>query len=258
MAAKDVGTRPRYVIGTEVPAPGGAAGEIKHIEVTSPDAVAQTLGEHEQAFAAAGAQSAFDRVLALVVQPGVEFDDRNVVVYQPDLAQELAVALAERPALVFEAHSTDYQPTARLARLVSDGFAILKVGPALTFAMREALYSLDLVAGELDPSWRENGLRVTMEREMLASPGYWERYYTGNPEDQQVLRHFSYSDRIRYYWAKKDSKATVQRLLNRLDGTTIPPPLVSQYLPNLYPHYQSSPRPSARRLLIEAVKHVLG
>ena len=39
-----------------------------------------------------------------------------------------------RCGLVFEAHSTDYQPPEGLARLVSDGFAVLKVGPALTFA----------------------------------------------------------------------------------------------------------------------------
>jgi CHAD domain-containing protein len=40
-----------------------------------------------------------------------------------------------------------------LAALVRDGFAILKVGPALTFALREALYGLDLIAAALDPAW---------------------------------------------------------------------------------------------------------
>ena len=42
------------------------------------------------------------------------------------------------PGMVFEAHSTDYQPAAALAALVDDGFAILKAGPGLTFALREA------------------------------------------------------------------------------------------------------------------------
>ena len=117
--------------------------EIERLEVTRPEAVAATLEAHREAFAAAGAEAAFDAVIAVVAQPGVEFDDRNVVVYQPELAAELSRALTGMPGLVFEAHSTDYQPAGSLVRLVADGFAILKVGPGLTFALREALYALD-------------------------------------------------------------------------------------------------------------------
>ena len=149
--AARVATRPRYVIGTEVPVPGGAVTEIDHLEVTRPEAVAATLEAHKQAFGAAGAEAAFEAVIALVAQPGVEFDDRNVVVYEPERARELSAALDGMPGLVFEAHSTDYQPAKSLAGLVTDGFAILKVGPGLTFALREALYGLDQIAGVLDP-----------------------------------------------------------------------------------------------------------
>jgi len=137
-AAGRNGTHPRYVIGTAVPVPGGAMHEIEHLEATRPEAVLVTIEEHRSAFAAAGAGAAFDAVIALVVQPGVEFDDRTVVVYRHEGVNELTAVLARASGWVFEAHSTDYQPAESLARLVKDGFAILKVGPALTFALREA------------------------------------------------------------------------------------------------------------------------
>ena len=48
--------------------------------------------------------------------------------------------------MVFEAHSTDYQTPAALGALVQDHFAILKVGPGVTFALREALWALSDIA----------------------------------------------------------------------------------------------------------------
>jgi D-tagatose-1,6-bisphosphate aldolase subunit GatZ/KbaZ len=256
--AADAGTAPRYVIGTEVPVPGGAVAEIEHLEVTRSEAVAATLEAHRLAFAAAGAEAAFEAVIALVAQPGVEFDDRNVVVAQPERARELSAALDEMPGLVFEAHSTDYQPGDSLARLVTDGFAILKVGPGLTFALREALYGLDQIAGALDPSWCEHSLMTEMEREMLANPGYWQSHYRGDPDDQRLLRHFSYSDRIRYYWASPGPQEAVRRLLDRLTRTAIPEPLISQFLPMLYPRVAGGAVESMpKTLVLEAVRDVL-
>jgi D-tagatose-1,6-bisphosphate aldolase subunit GatZ/KbaZ len=159
---------------------------------------------------------------------------------------------------VFEAHSTDYQPPESLVRLVTDGFAILKVGPGLTFALREALYGLDRIAGTLDPSWCEHSLMNEMEKEMLANPGYWQSHYRGDPDDQRVLRHFSYSDRIRYYWASPAPQGAVRRLLGRLTGTSIPEPLISQFLSTLHPRVASGVLdPMPRTLVLEAVRDVL-
>ena len=257
-AAARVATRPRYVIGTEVPVPGGAVAEIDHLEVTHPEAVAATLEAHKKAFGAAGAEAAFEAVIALVAQPGVEFDDRNVVVYEPERAHELSAALDGMPGLVFEAHSTDYQPLESLARLVTDGFAILKVGPGLTFALRETLYGLDQIASALDSVWGEHSLMTAMETEMLANPEYWQSHYRGDPDEQRVLRHFSYSDRIRYYWAAPGPQESVRRLLDRLTGTNIPEPLISQFLPTLYPRVASGTLdPVPRNLVLEAVRDVL-
>ena len=257
-AARKAGTTPGYVIGTEVPVPGGAAEEIEQLEVTRPEAVAATLEAHRLAFAAAGAEGAFEAVLALVVQPGVEFDDSKAVVYRPELAVGLSAALGGMPELVFEAHSTEYQPVDSLAKLVRDGFAILKVGPALTFALREALYGLDGIASALDPTWSAHSLMAVMEDEMLANPGYWRSYYGGTPEHQRLLRHFSYSDRIRYYWSSPTAQEAVQRLLQALSEVPIPEPLISQFLPRLDKRVgDGTVEPAPRALLLEAVGDVL-
>lgn len=69
------------------------------------------------------------RVIASVVQPGVEFDHHNVIAYAPANAQALSAAIARQPGMVFEAHSTDYQTSTALQALVRDHFAILKVAP---------------------------------------------------------------------------------------------------------------------------------
>ena len=257
-AAGAAGTMVRYVIGTEVPTPGGALHDIRDLEVTRPGAVFATLDAHRRAFEAVGVGEAFSRVIAVVAQPGVEFDSEKVVVYDPQHARDLIGALKKMPGLVFEAHSTDYQPTESLAELVRDGFAVLKVGPGLTFAMREALYALDHIASEMSPGWQDNSLIVAMEQEMVAHPGYWEHYYPGDPNWQRIMRHFSYSDRIRYYWASPAAQQAVERLFDHLRGTTIPASLVSQFLPTLYPRVASGELPwHPKALVIEAVRDVL-
>ena len=126
------------------PRPRRRAEALDHLAVTSPEAARATVDVHRRAFAARGLDAAFARAIAVVVQPGVEFGNDSVVRLR---AREGPRARAPRsatcPAFVFEAHSTDYQPPEALAALVRDGFAILKVGPGLTFALREALYGLD-------------------------------------------------------------------------------------------------------------------
>ena len=225
---------PIYIIGTEVPPPGGATHAIQTIEVTAASAAERTLAVHREAFAAAGVSAALERVVGLVVQPGVEFGNANVVIYDPPAARELSAALDRLPGLVFEAHSTDYQPTAALSALVDDGFAILKVGPGLTFALREALYGLDAIARELRLGHGEP-LPEVMERLMLAETANWRSHYPGTPDEQYLQRHFSYSDRIRYYWTHPEAVAAVDRLFAKLEAVAIPETLVSQYLGRLYP-----------------------
>ena len=141
----------RYVVGTEVPVPGGAHESIQELTPTSPQAARATIAAHREAFERAGLAGAWPKVMALVVQPGVEFDHARVVDYDSARTRELRSVLVEHPGLVFEAHSTDYQMPARLAELVADGWTVLKVGPALTFALREALFALAAIEDELVP-----------------------------------------------------------------------------------------------------------
>jgi D-tagatose-1,6-bisphosphate aldolase subunit GatZ/KbaZ len=226
--ANATATPPVYVIGTEVPVPGGALEEVAGLAVSSPQAARTTVDLHRTAFADSGIPQAFDRVVGLVVQPGVEFGNENVVAYVPEAARDLVACLPDLPML-FEAHSTDYQTPQALAALVRDGFGILKVGPGLTFALREALYGLDRIAGELVTD-RGTSLQGVMEQLMCNKPGHWARYYTDTPEHQRLQRHFSYSDRIRYYWADPMAQEAVAGLLSDLGPGPLPETLISQFL----------------------------
>jgi D-tagatose-1,6-bisphosphate aldolase subunit GatZ/KbaZ len=250
------GEPPVYVIGTEVPIPGGALEEVADLAVTTPVAAHETHAIHQQAFAKLGISQAFTRVVGLVVQPGVEFGNENVVAFEPAAAATLTKALDDLP-LVFEAHSTDYQTPAALADLVRGGFAILKVGPGLTFALRETLYGLDHIADHLFPD-RKATLRDVMETLMLHKPIYWQKYYPGGPGHQRLQRHFSYSDRIRYYWTDSTATRAVSDMLGLFGDTPIPAPLISQYLGASYADVNSKlTSPTARSLIRAAITRVL-
>ena len=256
----EAGTRLYYIIGTEVPTPGGALEAVPETEVTDPEAPIQTYAVHKERFTAQGLGDMLGRVVALVVQPGVEHGNESVTRYASEAAAELTGALAHLPGLIFEAHATDYQTPAALAALVRDGFPILKVGPSLTFALREALYALDEIAAVIVPEQDPGtvSLPAVMERLMMAKPQYWRSHYHGTPEQLRILRHYSYSDRIRYYWPEPDAVAAVDRLFARLDGVTIPEPLISQYLPRFYARVAAGQlAASARVLAVESVRDVL-
>lgn len=249
---------PVYVIGTEVPVPGGALEALDHLQVTSPDGAVETVAVHRKAFAAAGLAAAFERTIGVVVQPGVEFGNGEVAAYDRAAARSLSATLSAMPQFVFEAHSTDYQPPDALRELVEDGFAILKVGPALTFALREALYGLDHIAALLTGVPEAETLRATMERLLLGEPRHWASHYHGDDTELRLQRHFSYSDRIRYYWPHPDAAAAVERLLARLDNRVIPETLISQYLGAVHPDVAAGlvpPRP--HDLLVASVQRVL-
>ncbi len=252
------GIKPVYIVGTEVPIPGGAMEEIEELEVTKPEAARETIAIHRQAFVAAGVSDAFTRVVGAVVQPGVEFGNENVIAYAPEKAAALSATLSDMPGMVFEAHSTDYQTRDMLRQLVMDGFAILKVGPGLTFALREAYYGLDQIAEFLFPDKRKETLIATIERVLTADPKNWDKYYHGSDDDKHIQRHFSYSDRIRYYWPQPEIGAAVKALFSLLDGVQIPETLINQYLTGAYVGVRDGKvKPDARSLALAAVDRVL-
>jgi D-tagatose-1,6-bisphosphate aldolase subunit GatZ/KbaZ len=229
--ARAGGEAPVYVIGTEVPVPGGAAESIDGLAVTTPAAALATIDAHHDAFAAAGLDGAWQRVIASVVQPGVEFDHHQVIGYEPGKARELRAAIEPVSGMVFEAHSTDYQARAALAALVRDHFAILKVGPGLTFALREALWALDAIEREWIDEARQAHLRDVTLAVMRQQPRYWQNYYKG---DERAIRFdlaYSLSDRIRYYWPDPAIERARQALFTNLRENPPPLSLLMQYMP---------------------------
>ena len=225
---------PIYVIGTEVPIPGGEQLETAAPETTCPKDLARTLETAQAAFRAMNLGEAWERVVAVVVQPGVEFGDNSVFAYDHDKAAGLAAFGEKNWQGVFEAHSTDYQTAAALREMVKDHFAILKVGPWFTFAFREAVFALSMIEEEWLGSrkgFTRSGVREALDHAMVADPAHWKSYYHGDDAALQFARKYSYSDRSRYYWPQPAVQHALQRLLGNLAETPAPLSLLSQYLP---------------------------
>jgi D-tagatose-1,6-bisphosphate aldolase subunit GatZ/KbaZ len=234
------GTPPSYVIGTEVPAPGGAVGNAgcePEVRVTTPEDAEETIEITRRAFTRCRLDAAWERVVALVVQPGVDFGGQHVHAYDRPRAKPLSQFIERCPGLVYEAHSTDYQTAAALRRLVEDHFAILKVGPALTAAFREAVFALawmerEWLGGRAGVVLSE--LPSVLERVMMADPRHWSNYYRGEPQQIAFDLRYSYYDRARYYWNHPEVQTSLTLLFGNLTQSPPPPALVSQFLPEPY------------------------
>ncbi len=250
--------KPVYVIGTEVPVPGGATESLKELAVTSRHAAAETLATHRRIFSEAGLAHVWPRMIALVVQPGVEFNHDSVVDYDPSRTVPLTDLLNSEPGLVYEAHSTDYQQPQAYRNLVRDGFAILKTGPALTFAMREAIAALSSIEDELMPRGQSSQLMDVLDHVMLEDPRHWEHHYTGDEQATHLLRRYSYSDRVRYYWNYPQVKQAVERLISNLQKMTIPETMLSAFLPEQYLAFRAGTLScDAHSVIIHRIRAVL-
>ncbi len=227
---------PVYVIGTEVPVPGGAQEEEDEVIPTTPEDAEKSITVTRKQFAKVGLAGTWERVTGVVVQPGVEFGDDRVSHYQPEKAEALSEKIMELDHLVFEAHSTDYQTKKHLKALVKGHFCILKVGPWLTFAYREALFALEAMEVELLGKNNKDlsKLGETLERAMLKVPKYWNPYYKGKEQEQAFKRKYSFSDRVRYYWSVQEVGAAKDKLLKNLQSNEIPLSVLSQFMPTQF------------------------
>ncbi len=223
----------RYVIGTEVPVPGGAVDGGGCVHVTKVEDAQKTIEITRQAFYKAGLHSAWERVMAIVVQPGVEFGDDFVLPYQPEAARALSLFIETLP-FIYEAHSTDYQTPQALRGLVQDHFAILKVGPALTFAFREGVFALAMMENELFRPHERSNIISLLDEIMVQKPEHWVKHYQGDEEEKAFKRKYSLSDRIRYYWAEPVIQQAVGKMLRNLAQKPIPAALVKQFAPDLF------------------------
>ena len=229
---------PLYVIGSEVPIPGGAVGaEDNGVQVTKVEDFKNTVAAFEKAFAKEGLdKDVWERVIGVVVQPGVEEKDSGCTEYDREKAKDLMAAIKDFPTLVFEGHSTDYQTKIKLRELVEDGVGILKVGPGLTFAMREAMFALENIEKELiyGTDTEPSKFAEVLDAEMLKNDKNWKKHYQGTELEIRLKRKYSFSDRCRYYMPTPAVEAAADRLLINLRTLGIPLNLLSQFMPIQY------------------------
>ena len=216
-----------YIIGTEVPIPGGETEEPDALDVTSVARFDDTIRTHKDAWEARDLGAAWERIVSVVTQPGVDFGHTSIYPFVPENAQPLSDAILKETRLTFEAHSTDYQPTSALTDLVKHHFFFLKVGPELTFRFREAIWALATIEEQLVLE-KSSRIKEVIAEQMTANPDYWEDYYSGTTKELATLKIFSYSDRIRYYWADDKVGAAMDALIGSLSANTMPETLLSQ------------------------------
>jgi D-tagatose-1,6-bisphosphate aldolase subunit GatZ/KbaZ len=224
---------PRFIIGTEVPVPGGAPEHEEGVSVTKVEDAWQTIEVTREAFYREGLQSAWERVIGVVVQPGVEFGDDFVLEYRPEKTIDLSHFI-ESQSMVYEAHSTDYQTLTALKNLVREHFAILKVGPGLTFAFREAVFALAMMEDEMFSKDERSNLIRILDNVMIGHPEHWEKYYRGMQGEQTFKRKYSFSDRARYYWPDPKVQTALEKLLKNLKKKSLPLSVLSQFAPIQY------------------------
>ena len=134
----------------------------------------------------------------------------------------------------------------------------MKVGPALTFAMREALEALEQIEGELVAAEKRSHLMDVLERAMLDDPRHWQHHYHGSESEQRLLRRYSYSDRVRYYWTAPAVKDAVERLMENLSRVEIPETMLSAYLPDAYRAVRAGElKPEAKTIVIHRIRGVI-
>ncbi len=240
---------PVYVVGSEVPVPGGAMED--GLAVTDPAQFRRELELFFHYYQQAGVD--LEHIVGFVVQPGVEFTNDTVHPYDRSAAAALCQSKRDYPGIVFEGHSTDYQPVRCLRQMVEDGVGILKVGPALTNAAREGLFALESIAAEL-PGVEPVSFRAALMAAMEENDGYWRPYYQGTAEEVKYQMCFGMSDRCRYYLSTPGVQEAVGKLLAALSGREIPLQLISQYLPQQRARVQEGAvRPVAEELLLDRI-----
>ena len=257
-AEKPEAIRPVFVIGSEVPIPGGAQEAEDSLAVTSVEAFKDTVATYKRVWAEEGVADGMNDVIAVVVQPGVEFGDDQVFLYDHDAATELCAALKEFPEVCFEGHSTDYQSPACLKAMVEDGIAILKVGPALTYGLREALFSMSLMENELVPAEERSNFIDVLEKVMLENPGNWQKHYHGDEKQLHLARKYSFSDRARYYIGQPEVLEAMNKLFANLNANKIPLNMLHQYMPLTYAKVRDGILPlDAKELAMDGVTNFM-
>jgi len=250
-------TRPVYVIGADVPPPGGESSICQR--VTTKEELERSLEYFKEAFKKEGIDYIFDYVIALVANFGFGFGNDEIVDFDMEKVKPLKELLAKYN-IVFEGHSTDYQTKENLKRMVECGIAILKVGPALTFALRETLVALSHIEEEIYSNEKEklSRFREVLLNTMLTDKDHWSKYFDESDKLIRTKLLYSYLDRWRYYFENKNVKNAFYSLIGNLRNIEILPWLVSQYFPYQYQKIRKKQiKGSVNELILDKVGDVI-
>lgn len=206
------------------------------MQVTKVEDFKNTVATFEKAFKDRGLDETWNDVIGVVVQPGVEEKDAGCTEYDRVKAKELMASIKDFDNLVFEGHSTDYQTKYKLRELVEDGVGILKVGPALTYAAREALFALAYIEEMMFHGREEETSHFidVLEDAMLKNPKNWAKHYHGNDDELWFKRKFSFSDRSRYYMPDENVQKAMEKMFDNLNKEGINLAALSQFMPIQY------------------------
>jgi D-tagatose-1,6-bisphosphate aldolase subunit GatZ/KbaZ len=141
--------------------------------------------------------------------------------------------------------------------MVQDHFAILKVGPALTFAFREGVFALAMIENEFLASQKRSNIISSLEKVMIEKSEYWVKYYHGDKWEEAFKRKYSLSDRIRYYWTDPSVQKALGILMTNLDRNPIPATLLRQYVPDVYSMATLMDRLTPESIVLAKIQKVL-
>jgi D-tagatose-1,6-bisphosphate aldolase subunit GatZ/KbaZ len=249
--------KPLYVIDVH---PGQGMIEGKKDMVRKED-VENTVDRFALTAAAAGLPEIKERLLAARVFLGPGYDSEKVIPFDSSLLKKLSGCVYGYKPVIFEALQTDFQPQMVLDQLVDNHFALLSVGPELTYTMREALFSLAIMENETmigKPGVYLSNFIIELDRAMQSAPQHWQKYYTGNGFEQLVARKYSLYDRSRFYWEDKEVRKTKKRLFDNLMEYPVPLTVLRQFMPYQYERVAAGElenKPDA--LVMDAVRRAL-
>ena len=226
---------PVYVIGTEVPVPGGATEDLDELAVTTPQAALRDDRHAPRAVrASAGWPSAWPRVIATVVQPGVEFDHHKVIDYAPEKARALSTFIEPVDAVRLRG-AFDRLPDAPAACRAGARSLRDPEGRARRYlcAARGACGRSTRSSARCSSADRAPGFARSRSSDARRA-AHWRKYYHAQPARTRLELQYSLSDRIRYYWPDPQIAAAQRQAVRQPARDPPPLALVSQYLPIAY------------------------
>jgi len=225
--------KPLYVIDIH---PGQGMTEYQKKVVRKED-VEIAVDRFSQTAAAAGLPEIKERLLAVRISLGPGYNGEKVIPFDSSLLKELGGCTYNSKGMMLEALQTDFQSRDMLDRLVNNHFALLSVGPELTYTLREALFSLAMMENETmigKPGVYLSNFIIELDRAMQSAPQHWQKYYTGNGFEQLIARKYSLYDRSRFFWEDKNVRKMKKRLYDNMVKYPVPLTVLRQFMPRQY------------------------